>query len=93
MRIDKAQVLDIMRSLGKDTSVAETELPDQVDTDEHTGLLGKFGISGGELLAQFGGGSAGREDGDESEAVSTEDNDLVDGVPIGIVGLRGVGHS
>jgi len=92
MRIDKAQVLDILRSLGRDTGDAERELPDQVDTDEHSDLLGRFGISGGELLEQFGGGSAAedenRDDGDPPPDVHEK---FGASVPGGLGGLRGAG--
>lgn len=99
MRIDKAQVLDILRELGHDTTQAERDLPDQVDTDEHAGLLGKYGISGSELLAQFGGGDAGRDGGNDDDGDGGTDtaqpHDAVDefskGLPAGAAGLRGIG--
>ncbi len=57
MQIDKAQILELLRSQGKDQEAqqAHTELPDQVDTDQHADLLSKFGINPQELLAKFGG--------------------------------------
>jgi len=62
MKIDKAQILDLLRSRGDDSKVpqAEQELPDQVDTDQHSGLLDKFGLDVGDLLKQFGGGGLGK---------------------------------
>ncbi len=61
MQIDKAQILDMLRSQGKDTeaSQADSELPEQVDTDQHAGILSKFGINPADLLSRFGGGGAG----------------------------------
>jgi hypothetical protein len=58
MQIPKEQILDFLRQQGKDDQAgqAEQELPDQVDTDEHAGLLQKFGINPAELLGKLGGG-------------------------------------
>lgn len=38
---------------------AEQELPEQVDTEKHSGLLEKFGLSPQDVLAKFAGGGAG----------------------------------
>lgn len=65
MQIDKDMVLQLLRSQGKDDQVgqADSELPSQVDTDQHAGLLEKFGISPQDLIAMVtkggGGGLAG----------------------------------
>lgn len=61
MQIDKAQILEMLRSQGKDSeaSQADSELPEQVDTDQHAGMLSKFGINPADLLARFGGGGGG----------------------------------
>ncbi len=61
MNIDKAQILQLLRSQGDDSKAqqADQELPDQVDTDQDAGLLAKFGIDPMELVKQFGGGSGG----------------------------------
>ena len=65
MQIDKDMVLQLLRSQGKDDQVgqADSELPSQVDTDQHAGLLQKFGISPQDLIAMVtkggGGGLAG----------------------------------
>lgn len=98
MLLDKAQVIDILRSLGKDTGPAQAELPDQIDTDEHSDLLDKLGISRGELLEQFGGSPESTVDGyprpgegDETEGDNRQDATLTKGVASGIAGLRGVG--
>ena len=58
MQIPKQQILDLLRQQGKDDQVgdADRELPDQVDTEQHAGLLEKFGIDPSELLGKFGGG-------------------------------------
>lgn len=58
MQIDKMQVLELLRSQGQgdQAAQAEQELPDQVDTDRHAGLLSKFGISPQLLIEKFAGG-------------------------------------
>ena len=58
MNIDKDQILELLRSQGKDDDAqrADQELPDQVDTDRDGGLLERFGINIGDLLERFGGG-------------------------------------
>ena len=62
MQIDKSQILELLRSQGKndEASQAEGELPDQVDTDQHAGLLSKFGLEPADLIKLVsGGGGAG----------------------------------
>ena len=58
MQIDKQQILSLLQGLGDQNKVdqAQAELPDQVDTDQHAGLLDKLGINIADLL---GGGSGG----------------------------------
>jgi hypothetical protein len=58
MQIPKEQILEFLRSQGKDDQVgqADQELPDQVDTDQHADLLEKFGIDPGELASKLPGG-------------------------------------
>lgn len=58
MQIGKDQVLQLLREQGKHEQVdqAQKELPDQVDTKQHAGLLSKFKIDPNELLGKFGGG-------------------------------------
>ncbi|WP_111766185.1 hypothetical protein [Nakamurella deserti] len=66
MNIDKNTILDMLRGNGQhdDADRAATELPDQVDTDADSGLLGKFGINPADLIAKFtGGGGAGGQGG------------------------------
>ena len=62
MQIPKDQILDLIRSRGDDSQAqqAQSELPDQVDTDQHAGLLEKFGISPQELISKFTGGGGGK---------------------------------
>jgi hypothetical protein len=59
MQIPKEQILDLLREQGKGDQAgqAEQELPDQVDTDQHAGLLEKFGLSPADLLGKLGGGN------------------------------------
>jgi hypothetical protein len=61
MEIPKQQILDFLREQGKDDQVGEADqqLPDQVDPQQHAGLLEKFGIDPAELLSKFGGGALG----------------------------------
>jgi hypothetical protein len=56
MQIDKAQIIELLRSQGKDDKAgqAESELPDQVDTEQHAGLLDKLGINVPDLVAKLG---------------------------------------
>ena len=58
MEIDKNQVLELLRSQGKDDKAAqaEQELPGRVDTDKDAGLLEKFGISPQDVISKLGGG-------------------------------------
>lgn len=60
MNIDKDTILNLLRGNGQDTQAdqAQQELPDQVDTDQHGGLLEKFGVNPAELIAKFTGGQA-----------------------------------
>ena len=61
MNIDKDTILNMLRGNGQDAEAdrAQQELPDQVDTDEHAGLLEKFGLNPADLMAQFTGGQGG----------------------------------
>jgi hypothetical protein len=61
MEIPKQQILDFLREQGKDDQVSEADqqLPDQVDPQQHAGLLEKFGINPADLLSKFGGGALG----------------------------------
>jgi hypothetical protein len=59
MKIDKEQILEHLRSLGKtdEADKAQRDLPDQVDPDDdaHKSLLSRFGAEAGELKNKFGG--------------------------------------
>lgn len=61
MNIDKNSILEMLHSSGQHDQAdqAAQELPDQVDTDQHAGLLGKFGLNPADLIAKFTGGGAG----------------------------------
>ncbi len=57
MKIDKDTVLKLLRSRGDhDKAVqAEQELPDEVDDNQHGGLLDKFGVDPKDLMGKLGG--------------------------------------
>ncbi len=57
MQIPKDKILEMLQQQGKDDQVdqAKQELPDQVDTDQHSDLLQKFGLNPQELLSKLGG--------------------------------------
>ena len=61
MQIPKEQILELLRSRGEDdkASQADSELPEQVDTEQHAGILQKLGIDPGDLLGALGGGAGG----------------------------------
>ncbi|MER7070289.1 hypothetical protein [Terrabacter sp. NPDC000476] len=62
MQIDKQQVVEFLRNRGdqQQAEQADGELPDQVDTDQHADVLGKFGIDPQELLSGGLGGMKGK---------------------------------
>ncbi len=51
MQIPKEQILQFLKSRGDQDKAAQadSELPDQVDTDRDQGLLSKFGIDASDL--------------------------------------------
>lgn len=57
MKIDKEMILNLLRSRGGPDKAAQAqgELPDQVDTEEHGGLLKKFGVDPADLGGKLGG--------------------------------------
>ena len=61
MNFDKDTILQFLRGNGQHEQAAQAaqELPDQVDTDQHAGVLSKFGINPADLIAKFTGGSGG----------------------------------
>jgi hypothetical protein len=60
MQIPKQQILSMIESrMGSgQAQTAATELPDQVDHEQHADLLTKFGINPQELLGGGGSGQA-----------------------------------
>ncbi len=58
MEIPKDMILNLLRERGQHDQVgqAEQELPDQVDPEQHGGLLSKFGLDPSDLLKLAGGG-------------------------------------
>jgi hypothetical protein len=58
VKIDKQQIIDLLMQQGDQGTAtqAQSELPDQVDTDKDQGLLEKFGINVGDLIRGAGGG-------------------------------------
>ena len=57
MEIDKQEIIDMLRGRGEDdiADVAERELPEQVDTDDHRAKLDQLGINPTDLLGGIGG--------------------------------------
>jgi hypothetical protein len=55
MQIPKDKLLDLLRQQGEDdkASKADSELPDQVDTEKHSGTLDKLGIDPG-MIGKLG---------------------------------------
>jgi hypothetical protein len=51
--IPKDKILELIRQRGDEGQAAQAdqELPDQVDPEQHSGLLEKFGINPQELLS------------------------------------------
>lgn len=58
MEIGKDQILQLLKDKGQHDQVdqASQELPDQVDPEQHAGLLSKFNLDPKELLGKLGGG-------------------------------------
>ena len=56
MEIPKDQILQLLRDRGDDDKAqqADQELPDKVDTDQHSDLLEKLGIDPSDLLGNIG---------------------------------------
>jgi hypothetical protein len=57
MNIDKSQIIDLLKKRGDHDQAdqADKELPDQVDPEQHSDLLSKFGINPQDLLGGAGG--------------------------------------
>jgi hypothetical protein len=62
MQLDKSQVIEFLKEHGQHSEAeqAEQHLPEQVDTDQHGGLLAQLGISVQDLLGSFGGEGLGK---------------------------------
>jgi hypothetical protein len=58
MQFDKEQILQLLRSRGQHDQAdqAQQNLPDQVDTEQHGGLLAQHGVDVADLIQMFGGG-------------------------------------
>ena len=61
MQIPKDLVIQFIMSKigGAQADQASQELPDQVDTDQHAGLLSKFGVDPTDLIGMVSGGGGG----------------------------------
>ncbi len=58
MQFDKSQILDLLRSQGDDVKAkqADEQLSQQVDADQHAGLLQQLGLSPQDLIKKLAGG-------------------------------------
>lgn len=61
MQIDKKHIIDMLKSRGHTDKAAqaESELPEKVETDKHSGLLSKLGINPRDLLGKLPRGRGG----------------------------------
>ena len=57
MQISKDTIVEMLRSRGEPANAdqAQSEMPDQVDTENDMGLLDRFGIDPQQLLGGLGG--------------------------------------
>jgi hypothetical protein len=57
MEIPKDQILDLLRQRGENDKAgqADSELPDQVDTDRDSGILDRLGVDTTDVLGGLGG--------------------------------------
>ncbi len=57
MQIPKDKIIEMIKSRGDTDQAgqAQSELPEQVDTEKDQGLLEKFGINPGDLIGGLGG--------------------------------------
>ncbi len=58
MQIPKDQIIQLLQSMGQQDKVgqAQSELPGQVDTEQHADLLSRLGIDPQQLISQLAGG-------------------------------------
>lgn len=56
MQIDKQQIIDMLKNRGDHDKAdrAQTDLPDQVDTDQHSDTLSQLGVNPKDLLGGSG---------------------------------------
>ncbi|HEX5407616.1 MAG TPA: hypothetical protein VFX16_35525 [Pseudonocardiaceae bacterium] len=56
MQIPKEKIMEMIKAHGEDdkTQQAHKELPETVDTDQHSGLLDKFGVDATKLVGGLG---------------------------------------
>ena len=61
MEIPKDMILNLLQQRGQSEQAAQAdqELPGQVDTDQHAGLLSKFGLDVSDVMRLVGGGGGG----------------------------------
>jgi hypothetical protein len=61
MEIDKAQIIELLKSRGDDAKAqqAQSDLPDKVDPDKDSGLLEKYGLNAQDLMGKLPGGLGG----------------------------------
>lgn len=57
MQIDKQQIIDMLKNRGEHDKAdqAQSDLPDQVDTDQHSDKLSQLGVDPKDLLGGAGG--------------------------------------
>ena len=57
MKLDKSTILDMLRSRGdhEQANRADQELPDEVDHEEHSGMLGRLGLDAKDVLKKVTG--------------------------------------
>jgi hypothetical protein len=64
MTIDKSKIIELLKSRGENDKAdkADSQLPDQVDPQQHSDLLQKLGIDPQDLLGSLGdiGGGLGK---------------------------------
>ena len=61
MRIAKQELVRVLRTQGDNNTAdkAESQLPDEIDTDGHADQLAAIGLDGGTLQAKLAGGALG----------------------------------
>ena len=61
MKIDKQELVQVLRTEGDNDTAdkAESQLPDEIDTDADDGQLAAIGLDRTQLLAKLAGGSLG----------------------------------